>query len=187
MGTIETGSSIRFRKGWYHFCSSNGLVSAAVYTNVTGERTDKKMIFSSIRRYASEKVCTISVAQTVWCQWPIRKRDTRTDGQTNYTDNCFLRVRLTHKIWDSHKNERFSPKNVRISQKCEILQKSVNLTFLPNLFGPISHFCEIFCLITRTQSVPKCPGFKVLLRFLRFKESFKIFFIIYIFFIFFDF
>ena len=29
MGTIETGSSIRFRKGLYHFCSSNGLVSAA--------------------------------------------------------------------------------------------------------------------------------------------------------------
>ena len=29
MGTIETDSSKRFRKGLYHFCSSNGLVSAA--------------------------------------------------------------------------------------------------------------------------------------------------------------
>ena len=29
MDTIETGSSMRFRKGLYHFCSSNGLVSAA--------------------------------------------------------------------------------------------------------------------------------------------------------------
>ena len=41
MGTIETGSLIRFRKGLYHFCSSNGLVSAAVYTNVTdGQKND---------------------------------------------------------------------------------------------------------------------------------------------------
>ena len=29
MGTSETGSLIRFRKALYHFCSSNGLVSAA--------------------------------------------------------------------------------------------------------------------------------------------------------------
>ena len=45
MGTIEAGSSIHFWKGLYHFCSSNGLVSAAVYTNVTHRQTDKKITF----------------------------------------------------------------------------------------------------------------------------------------------
>ena len=42
---------------------------------VTGDkRTGKKIRFGG-----SKKVHTISVAQTVWCQWPIRKHDRRMD------------------------------------------------------------------------------------------------------------
>ena len=50
IGTIETGSSIRVRKGLYHFCSSNGLVSAADYLQIT-DKTEQKCVEKNYKKF----------------------------------------------------------------------------------------------------------------------------------------
>ena len=63
-----------------------GLAVAGITDKLRTNVTNEKM---PARQYASEKVCTISVAKTVWCQQVIRKCDGHTYIHTDRQTTVF--------------------------------------------------------------------------------------------------